>query len=83
MCCWRVTDEDFSQATQSAPEGSAKSGAKCGALSPHSSTPHDAGLSEVISVWPELPAALKSGILAMVRAFADPQKALPKCSIQK
>ena len=69
MCCWRVTDEDFSQATQSAPEGSAKSGA----LSPHSSTPHDAGLSEVISVWPELPAA----------AFADPQKALPKCSIQK
>ena len=47
-----------------APEG----GAKCGALLPDSTTTPDVGLAEVIDAWPQLPAALKHGILAIVRA---------------
>ena len=42
--------------------------AKCSALLPDSIMAHDERLAEVISAWPELPAALKSVILAMVRA---------------
>ena len=42
--------------------------AKCSALLPHSTTTHDEGLAEVIAAWTALPAALKSDIMAIVRA---------------
>ena len=50
--------------SQIAPEG----GAKCGALLSGSTMAHDEALREVIDAWPELPAALQRGILAIVRA---------------
>ena len=43
-------------------------GAKSVALSLHSINAHVAELAEVIDAWPDLPAALQHGILAMVRA---------------
>ena len=46
-----------------APTGAAKSGASDAA-----NQAVDAELLEVVDAWPELPAALKSGILSMVRA---------------
>ena len=42
-------------------------GAKSGALSPVS-TPIDPDLAAITAAWPELPAALKAGIVAMVKA---------------
>ena len=58
-----------------ATTGAAKSGATDAAN-------HDveAELLEVIDAWPELPAALKSGILAMVRAGRQKRTALHKGS---
>ena len=49
------------------PEG----GAKCGALLPDSIMADDEALREVIRAWPNLPAVIKTGILAMVRAGRD------------
>ena len=42
--------------------------AKCSALLPDSIMADDESLREVIEAWPNLPAALQRGILAMVRA---------------
>ena len=47
--------------------GLPRRGTKSGALLQHSVKAHDEGLAEVIDACPELPAALKSGILAIVR----------------
>ena len=44
-----------------------QSGAKCGALG-EQNRPIDQDLAAVIQAWPTLPAALKAGILAMVKA---------------
>jgi hypothetical protein len=44
-----------------------QSGAECGALGAREA-PIDADLAAVVDAWPELPSAIKAGILAMVRA---------------
>ena len=36
--------------------------------------PTDPDLSAVVNAWPQLPSALKAGIVAMVRAAEDPNK---------
>jgi hypothetical protein len=41
------------------------SGAECGAYL------NDHDLETVVSAWPQLPSALKAGIVAMVRAASD------------
>ena len=41
--------------------------AKCSALLPSSEATHDEALAAVVEAWPNLPAALKTGILAIVR----------------
>jgi hypothetical protein len=43
------------------------SGAECGALVAHS-PPFDPDLAAVADAWPELPAAIKAGILALIGA---------------
>jgi hypothetical protein len=43
------------------------SGAECGALCAHS-PPFDPDLAAVADAWPELPAAIKAGILALIGA---------------
>lgn len=53
-----------------------QSGAKCGALGVRE-TPLDPGLADVAEVWLTLPEAIKTGILAMIRATgaqAEPNK---------
>src|SRR5262249_53345289 len=45
---------------------STKGGAKSGAFAP-ANTPIDTDLASVIDAWPTLPAAIRAGILAMVR----------------
>ena len=45
--------------------------AKSGALLSGSEATHDEALAEVINAWPELPAALRQGVLAIVRAGRD------------
>jgi hypothetical protein len=44
-----------------------QSGAKSGALDKQNG-PFDAELAEVVQAWPNLPEAIRAGILAMVRA---------------
>lgn len=43
------------------------SGAECGALDAPKAPP-DPDLAAVVDAWPALPAAIKAGILAMIRA---------------
>ena len=45
--------------------------AKSSALLPSSEATHDEALREVIRAWPELPAALQQGVLAIVRAWRN------------
>lgn len=50
------------------------SGAKCGALSsdsvpnPTLTKPTDPELAAVVAAWPDLPPAIRAGVLALVRA---------------
>jgi hypothetical protein len=44
-----------------------QSGAECGALGARDA-PLDPDLAAVVDAWPALPAAIKAGILAMIRA---------------
>ena len=56
---------------------SPKCGAKCGALSgdsdpiPAPATPSNPDLAALIDAWPTLPAAVKAGILAMVKSVGE------------
>ena len=45
--------------------------AKSSALLPSSEATHDEALREVIDAWQEIPAALKTGILAIVSAWRN------------
>jgi hypothetical protein len=53
---------------------SVSGGAKCGALSgdsdpkPSPATPTDPDLAAVIAAWPNVPPAIRAGILAMVKS---------------
>jgi hypothetical protein len=49
------------------PSGSDQSGAESGALGAREA-PIDQELAAVVDAWPALPAAIKAGILAMIRA---------------
>lgn len=55
-------------------DSAAESGAECGALSrnsdpkPAHAIPADPDLSAVIAAWPNVPPAIRAGILAMVKA---------------
>lgn len=57
-------------------EGADESGAKCGALSsdsvpnPTLAKPDDPELAAVVAAWPDLPPAIRAGVLALVRAPA-------------
>jgi hypothetical protein len=35
---------------------------------------HDSGLAAVIDAWPDLPEAIKAGIVAMVKAASERQR---------
>ena len=57
-----------------APEGGAESGALSGDSTPPTvpATPADPELAEVVNAWSALPAAVRAGIVAMVRSV-DPR----------